>query len=110
MIQVKCLKCDKEFEAQRSSAKFCSAKCRVEFNRAVGVEPEPPKVEDTPKEAAKPEKKKVVPPSPKPKKETSDRKILNPEAPKTKQMLEPLEGTPAYFLRYGAFHKKDISK
>lgn len=110
MIQVKCLKCDKEFEAQRSSAKFCSAKCRVDFNRAVGVEPEPPKVEDTPKEAAKPEKKKVVLPNPKPKKETSDRKILNPEAPKTKQMLEPAEGTPAYFLRYGAFHKKDISK
>lgn len=39
-----------------------------------------------------------------------NRKVLNPEADKTKQMKEPAEGTPAYFLRYGAFFKKDIQK
>ena len=32
MITVKCQECSKEFEAQRSSAKFCSANCRVKFN------------------------------------------------------------------------------
>ena len=29
----KCLNCDREFEAKRSDAKCCSAKCRVTFNR-----------------------------------------------------------------------------
>ncbi|HQV53968.1 MAG TPA: recombinase RecA [Chitinophagaceae bacterium] len=32
MITVNCLECGKSFEAQRSSAKFCSANCRVKFN------------------------------------------------------------------------------
>lgn len=29
---MKCIECGKEFEAQRSSAKFCSTNCRVKFN------------------------------------------------------------------------------
>jgi len=29
----KCLKCGKEFESQRSSAKFCNASCRVSYGR-----------------------------------------------------------------------------
>lgn len=33
MVTVKCLECKKDFEAQRSSAKFCSTKCRVDYNR-----------------------------------------------------------------------------
>lgn len=33
MVTLKCLECSKEFEAQRSSAKFCSTKCRVDYNR-----------------------------------------------------------------------------
>lgn len=44
MVTLKCLECSKEFEAQRSSAKFCSTKCRVDYNRRsgeVGVEIKP---------------------------------------------------------------------
>lgn len=29
-----CLRCDQEFESKRPTAKFCSAKCRVAYNRA----------------------------------------------------------------------------
>ena len=36
MIKVNCQECNKEFEAQRTSAKFCSANCRVKFNSKVG--------------------------------------------------------------------------
>lgn len=36
MVTLKCLECSKEFEAQRSSAKFCSTKCRVDYNRKSG--------------------------------------------------------------------------
>ena len=32
MIKVNCQECGKEFEAERKSAKFCSANCRVKFN------------------------------------------------------------------------------
>jgi hypothetical protein len=32
MLTLKCQECNNEFEAQRTSAKFCSAKCRVKFN------------------------------------------------------------------------------
>lgn len=32
MITVKCQECGTSFEAQRTSAKFCSANCRVKFN------------------------------------------------------------------------------
>jgi recombination protein RecA len=32
MITVKCLECGNSFEAQRSTAKFCSDNCRVKFN------------------------------------------------------------------------------
>lgn len=38
MVTLKCLECSKEFEAQRSSAKFCSPKCRVDYNRKSGEE------------------------------------------------------------------------
>lgn len=33
MINTKCVECGKEFEAQRSSAKFCSSACRIKHNR-----------------------------------------------------------------------------
>jgi hypothetical protein len=33
----------------------------------------------------------------------TDRKILNPNADRTKQLVEPEKGTPAYYLRYGKF-------
>jgi len=32
MLTLKCQECNNEFEAQRTSAKFCSPKCRVKFN------------------------------------------------------------------------------
>lgn len=51
MITVKCQECSKEFEAQRTSAKFCSANCRVKFNSRV----------QTPKEAQQePETERTV--------------------------------------------------
>jgi hypothetical protein len=31
----KCLKCNKEFEAKKETAKYCSVSCRVMFNRKV---------------------------------------------------------------------------
>lgn len=37
MITVNCLECGKTFEAQRSSAKFCSPNCRVKFNNKENV-------------------------------------------------------------------------
>lgn len=37
MINVTCIECKKAFEAQRSSAKFCSANCRVKFNNKLGA-------------------------------------------------------------------------
>lgn len=42
--------------------------------------------------------------------EKDDRKIVNPEADKTRQMKEPEEGTNAFFMRYGTLYKKDIPK
>ena len=51
MIKVNCQECGKEFEAKRTSAKFCSANCRVKFNSRI----------QDPKEAQKePETEKVV--------------------------------------------------
>jgi hypothetical protein len=32
-MKVKCQNCETVFEAQRTTAKFCSDKCRVQFNR-----------------------------------------------------------------------------
>lgn len=43
MIKVNCQECGKEFEAQRTSAKFCSANCRVKFNSKVGNPNQPQK-------------------------------------------------------------------
>lgn len=42
--------------------------------------------------------------------EQDTRKVLNPDDPKTKQKKEPAEGTNAFYLKYGAFTKKDILK
>jgi hypothetical protein len=42
--------------------------------------------------------------------EADKRKVVNPDADKTKQMKEPKEGSNAFFMRYGAFYKKDIPK
>jgi endogenous inhibitor of DNA gyrase (YacG/DUF329 family) len=33
-VKVPCAQCGNEFEAQRTTARFCSDKCRVYFNRA----------------------------------------------------------------------------
>lgn len=44
MIKVTCIECSKSFEAQRSSAKFCTANCRVKYNiksNGKSVEPHP---------------------------------------------------------------------
>lgn len=46
MITLKCQECGNEFSAQRSSAKFCSTKCRVKFNsKEEQVKTEKPKEE-----------------------------------------------------------------
>lgn len=45
MITLSCIECGKSFDAMRSSAKFCSANCRVKFNKK---NPEP-SVEETDK-------------------------------------------------------------
>lgn len=42
--------------------------------------------------------------------EKDNRKVINPGADRTKQMKDPEEGTPAHFIRYGAYYKKDIPK
>ena len=34
---MKCIQCKEEFEGQRSTAKFCSDKCRKQYNRGVSV-------------------------------------------------------------------------
>ena len=41
MLTLKCQECNNEFEAQRTSAKFCSTKCRVKFNSKEQIEIEP---------------------------------------------------------------------
>jgi hypothetical protein len=45
-----------------------------------------------------------------PQKGHNPRKVVNPDAPRTKQKLEPAEGSNAFFLKYGAYYKKDIPK
>ena len=42
-----CLQCGKEYEAKRSSSKFCSPKCRV-YSHRVSVTPEEVSVTNTP--------------------------------------------------------------
>lgn len=39
MITVTCIECGKNFEAQRTSAKFCSPNCRVKWNNKQGDDP-----------------------------------------------------------------------
>jgi len=34
---MKCLNCGKEFEAVRSTAKYCSDKCKLDYNRGLSV-------------------------------------------------------------------------
>lgn len=48
MAQMLCGMCKKRFAYKRSTAKFCSAKCRVYFNRSVtvSVTPKPVSVTD----------------------------------------------------------------
>ncbi len=38
------------------------------------------------------------------------RKVVNPDSPRTKQKVEPEEGSNAFFLKYGVYYKKDIPK
>lgn len=40
MPKVKCLLCQKQFESKRSTAKFCSANCRVKWNNQI-LNPKP---------------------------------------------------------------------
>ena len=49
MLTLNCIECGKSFEAQRSSAKFCSPNCRVKFNNEKDkiVTPEPEIAKDT---------------------------------------------------------------
>lgn len=48
MINVICLECKTSFEAQRTSAKFCSANCRVKYNNKPVAEIIPQEVKATP--------------------------------------------------------------
>lgn len=41
MVTLTCIECSKSFEAQRSSAKFCSPNCRVKFNKRGGAKNDP---------------------------------------------------------------------
>lgn len=34
MTQAKCIHCGKTYEAERKTSRYCSAKCRVAYNRA----------------------------------------------------------------------------
>lgn len=62
MIQLDCLECGNKFEAQRSSAKFCSDKCRVKFNSKSPVEvPEILIIEPQTKMVVTKERLKVIP-------------------------------------------------
>lgn len=131
---MECLNCKIKVEQTKGKRRrlYCSENCRVEFFRKKKAADGPKRGRGRPKagfrgiiptiedniaagnspisyESQKPENKisisKVLTAI------TKDiRKVLNPEADKTKQMKEPAEGTPAYFIRYGAFFKKDIQK
>lgn len=101
----KCAICNKEFEAKRSDAKICSPQCRQKANRA-GIKFRGEKISAVPAK----EKVPVKPVDSIKKKGAKDRKTIHSTEEKTKIILEPDEGTNAFFLRYGAFYKKDITK
>lgn len=62
MITLDCLECGISFEAQRTSAKFCSPNCRVKFNNKIPVEvPDILIIEPATKMVVTKEKLKVVP-------------------------------------------------
>lgn len=131
---MECLNCKievKQTKGKRSKL-YCSENCRVEFFRKKKTADGPKRGRGRPKggfkgivptiqeniaagnppvpyESQKPENKiaisKVLTGIAK-----DNRKILNPDADKTKQMKEPAEGTSAFFLRYGAFTKAEIKE
>lgn len=62
MVTLDCLECGKSFEAQRTSAKFCSPNCRVKFNnKPAEVVSEIPVIEPATKMVVTKEKLKVIP-------------------------------------------------
>lgn len=105
-METKCLECGKpvpQTEGKRAKS-YCDNTCRVTYWKkqkrvASGV---PTRSPGRPKKSPFPV---IVTKEAKKKKEA-------PVAPKiaTKPQTEPVEGTNAYFLRFGAFYKKDIKK
>jgi hypothetical protein len=49
----KCINCNKEYEAKRTSSKFCSDRCRIAYNRKVSVTNDTVKVSVTQPEQEK---------------------------------------------------------
>lgn len=62
MITVKCIECGTNFEAQRSSAKFCSPNCRVKWNKKNETY-DAPKVENIQDESAVIQNEETLPPT-----------------------------------------------
>ena len=112
IVLTQCAMCGKFFEAKRKDALFCSANCRQKAAR--GKEPEfgadrpqsPAAIEKKPEPAVVPSKAHTTiqdlidtaKTAPKP-----AEGIVNPSAPKNRQMVEPKPGTNAYYLKYGRF-------
>jgi recombination protein RecA len=61
MITVNCIECGKTFDAQRSSAKFCSPNCRVKWNNKPENKDKPEEIEEIQK--SEPKTKMVVTPT-----------------------------------------------
>jgi hypothetical protein len=93
MVTAKCLNCLYHFDAQRITAKFCSDLCRVQYNRKNSeVKEEPPNI--VPTDKTFPKSDSEIKEQSTQKHEQSQRKIINPESPRTKQKLEiPFERT-----------------
>lgn len=92
-----CLRCKKEFEGNRKSI-FChlcseTKQKPLPKQETTEIQPKTEKQKEVVKEKTKPEK--AV--------KTDVAKIVNYDAPKTKQMREPEKGTNAYYLRYGTW-------
>lgn len=106
----------------RRAKKFCSDSCRQknwQANNKPGPSSEtkisPPsdaEIKAAAAEKSRRENEKKPPTEDKNTKteEVKDRKVLHSTTEKTREILEPKEGTNAYYLRYGAFYKKDIKK
>jgi hypothetical protein len=108
----KCIVCSADFPAKRVDARFCSPKCRQKAARNPELYANPSgdisaanetKVENGAKNDKKQDSGQIPPKTPpKTKKETpaaEEKKFLNPEAPKTRRMVEPPVGSNAWFLR-----------